>query len=268
MNQNQEKTKKVVSTKNHKREKNKTEKVDQTSNEIINFYELDDVKKYAIDHVNPNYNFDTMPLKHPMRMVICGASGSGKSNLLLNIIHSMSNTFEKILIFTQDKDEQLYNYLAGALPEDEIEIFEGIDSVINYNFDNLDEMQHLIIFDDMCIEKESKQQNICELFVRGRKMAKKCGCSVIYLTQSYFQVPPVIRKQMTALILRKINGKRDARAILSECAIDATTNQLMNLYESCCNPDDITSFLFIDFNAPEDKRFRYKFDTIINIKKF
>jgi energy-coupling factor transporter ATP-binding protein EcfA2 len=268
MNQNQEKTKKVVSTKNHKREKNKTEKVDQTSNEIINFYELDDVKKYAIDHVNPNYNFDTMPLKHPMRLVICGASGSGKSNLLLNIIHSMSNTFEKILIFTQDKDEQLYNYLAGALPEDEIEIFEGIDSVINYNFDNLDEMQHLIIFDDMCIEKESKQKNICELFVRGRKMAKKCGCSVIYLTQSYFQVPPVIRKQMTALILRKINGKRDARAILSECAIDATTTQLMNLYESCCNPDDITSFLFIDFNAPEDKRFRYKFDTIINIKNF
>jgi ABC-type dipeptide/oligopeptide/nickel transport system ATPase component len=238
------------------------------NHEIINFYELDEVKKYAVDHVNPNYNFDRMPLKHPMRMVICGASGSGKSNLLLNIINSMNNTFEKILIFTQDKDEQLYNYLADAIPEEEIEIFEGIDYVINYNFDNLDEKQHLIIFDDMCIEKESKQKNICDLYVRGRKMAKKCGCSVIYLTQSYFQVPPVIRKQMTSLILRKINGKRDARAILSECAIDATTNQLMNLYEACCDPNDITSFLFIDFNAPEDKRFRYKFDTILNIQNF
>lgn len=235
------------------------------SKEIINFYELDEVKKHAIEYINPNYNFETMPLKHPLRMVLCGASGSGKSNILLNILQQMNDTFEKVIIFTQDKDEQLYNYLEEVLPPDAFEIFEGIESVLNYNFNELEAKQHLIIFDDMCIESEKKQEPIKELFIRGRKMAHKCGISLIYLTQSYFQTPPIIRKQMTTLILRKINGKRDAGNILRETSINATTKELLDLYEVCCDPNDITSFLLIDFNAHEDARFRFGLDKIISL---
>lgn len=238
------------------------------NNNIINFYELDEVKMHAVNYHNPNYDKETMPLKHPLRMVICGASGSGKSNLLLNIISLMDNTFEKILIFTQDKDETLYKFLESKLSFDEFEIFEGIDKVNEYNFNKLDKKQYLIIFDDMCIENEKKQKYICELFIRGRKMAQECGCSIIYLTQSYFLVPSVIRKQMTNLILRKINGKRDAENILRDCTINATTKQLVDIYDACCNPKDITTFLFIDFGAPESDRFRYKFDIIIDINDF
>lgn len=238
------------------------------NSEIINFYDLDEVKKHAYDYVNPNYDYQKMPLKHPLRMVICGASGGGKSNLLLNIVKLMGGTFEKMLFFTQDKDEQLYNFLEEKLDPTLFEIFERIDSVNNYNFNNLDEKQHLIVFDDMCIETEKKQQKICELFIRGRKMAQKCGCSIIYLTQSYFQVPPIIRKQMTSLVLRKINGKRDARSILRDCSTSATADQLNNMYQKCCNPEDITTFLFIDLSASEDDRFRYKFNTILNIDGF
>lgn len=235
---------------------------------VINFYELDGVKKYNITYHNPKYNYDKMPLKHPMRMVICGASGSGKSNLLLNIIKLMDNTFEKMIIFTQNKDEQLYRFLENTMDCDLFQIYEGIDSVNNYNFDNCEEKQYLIIFDDMCIESEKKQKEICNLYIRGRKMAHERGISLIYLTQSYFQVPSVIRKQMTSLILRKINGKTDASNILRDCSISATTKQLINIYEACCDPNDIRTFLLIDFNAPEDGRFRYKFDTILNIEQF
>ncbi len=237
--------------------------------EIINFYELDEVKKYAKEFHNPTYDPITQPLKHPnLRMVICGASGSGKSNILLNILNLMENTFEKILIFTQDKEEQLYQFLEDRLSSDELEIYEGIENVMKYDFDHLAGIQHLIIFDDMCIETEKKQQNICELFIRGRKMANAYGCSLIYLTQSYFQCPPVIRKQMTSLILRKINGKRDARSILKDCSVNATTQQLLNMYEECCDPDDITAFLFIDFSAKENMRFRFRFDTILDVNDF
>ena len=120
----------------------------------------------------------------------------------------------------------------------------------------------------MCIETEKKQEHIKQLFIRGRKMAHKCGVSLIYLTQSYFQTPPVIRKQMTSLILRKINGKRDGANILRETSIDSTTKQLLNIYETCCDPNNIEDFLFIDFNAPEKARFRYKLKTILNIDDF
>lgn len=249
-----------------KRNSKKNEKTKNT--EIINFYELDEVKQFACNYVNPNYDFKEMPLKHPLRMVICGASGGGKSNLLLNILKLMNGTFEKMLFFTQDKDEQLYNFLENKLDPALFEIFERIESVNNYNFNNLEGKQHLIVFDDMCIETEKKQQKICELFIRGRKMAQKYGCSIIYLTQSYFQVPPIIRKQMTSLILRKINGKRDAKAILRDCSTGATADQLHNIYEACCDPDDITTFLFIDLSASEENRFRYKFNKILDISKF
>lgn len=235
---------------------------------IINFYELDAVKKFKINYINPCYNYEKMPLKHPMRMVICGASGSGKSNLLLNIIRLMDETFEKILIFTQNKKEQLYKYLESALDSDSFQIYEGIQSVHNYNFDNCEEKQHLIIFDDMCTQSKKKQEPISELFIRGRKMADEYGFSLIYLTQSYYQVPIDIRKQLSSLILVKINGKRDPRSILADCSTDATTQQLLRAYNYCCNPDDIKTFLFIDISAPERDRFRSQFDTIIDIGDF
>jgi energy-coupling factor transporter ATP-binding protein EcfA2 len=253
-----------MKSKNTKAKNNKNIK----SNKIINFYELEGVKKFNFDYVNPNYNFETMPLKHPMRLLICGATGSGKSNILLNIMMLMENTFEKIIIFTQDKKEKLYLYLEDTLDPDLFEIFEGIESVKKYNFDNLEDKQHLIIFDDMCIESAKKQKPIEEIFIRGRKMANMFGVSAIYLTQSYFLTPYVIRKQLTGLILRKINGKRDASNILRETSIDATTKQLLNLYNACCDPDDIQGFLFIDFNAPEKARFRYQFDQIVDINNF
>jgi ABC-type dipeptide/oligopeptide/nickel transport system ATPase component len=237
--------------------------------EVINFYELDEVKKFGINHHNPTYDFEKQPLKHPMRLVVCGASGSGKTNIICNIIKLMDETFEKIIIFTQDKDEQLYNYLANKLDPEVLEIYEGIENVISYDWNYLEDGQYLIIFDDMCIEKENKQAHISELFIRGRKMAQQKGVSVVYLTQSYFQVPPIVRKQMTGLILRKINGKRDLNSILNECSIDATKKQnLLNMYTACCDPKDITAFLFIDLSAPEEFRFRYQFDEVLNINDF
>lgn len=235
--------------------------------DVINFYELEKVKNFGVKYHNPNYNFENMNLRHPVRLVINGCSGSGKSNLLLNIINLMDSTFEKILIFTQDKSEQLYEFLEDELG-DSIEIYEGIQKVKDYDWADLDDMQYLIIFDDMCVEKERDQQKICELFIRGRKMAHQKGLSLIYLTQSYFQTPPLIRKQMTGLILRKVNGKKDLGYILKEQSMEGTKEQLMKMYKACCNPKDITSFLYIDLNAAEESRFRYRFNHILDINEF
>lgn len=236
-------------------------------NNVINFYELPAVQKYAVKYHNPTFDKTNQPLKHPMRTIVCGATGSGKSNILLNIMRSMNGTFENILIFTQDKDETLYKYLEQEFPD--IRIYEGISTVKNFNFNSIPDEQTLIIFDDMCVESFKDQKDICELFIRGRKMAQGAGISLVYLTQSYFQVPPIIRKQMNYLILRKINGTRDLNAILRECSIDSENKtKLFKMYEFCCDPDDIKAFLFIDLGAPEKERFRYQFDDVLNIDDF
>ena len=138
----------------------------------------------------------------------------------------------------------------------------------DYNFDDLDEEQTLIIFDDMCIESTKKQQPIEELFIRGRKLCGGKGISIIYLTQQFYKVPKTIRGQMTNLIIRKIVGKQDMSIILRECSSNSSIKQMKNMYKYCCDPHDITQFLFIDFSADDELRFRKNFDEILNTDDF
>ena len=235
---------------------------------IINFYELDEVKELTPNYHNPNYNDDTMPLQHPERIIILAPSGGGKTNLLLSMIKAMNGTFQQILLFTQCKCEPLYEYLEKKIPYPQFQIFEGIEEVKKFNFDALEEVQTLVIFDDMVIEKENDQSKIKNLFIRGRKMCGMHGISTIYLTQSYYKVPKTIRGQTTKLFIRKINGKQDLSMILSNCGENATTEKMLNMYKYSCDANDITTFLMIDFKAFDDRRFRKGLDEILDISDF
>ena len=237
--------------------------------EVENFYSKKEVQAFCPKYHNPNYDPKTMPFKHPMRGVIVGASGSGKSNVLLDLIKKTMGTFNSIKIFTQDKDEALYEYLASKIEPPQLEIFEGIDTFNKYDIDSdLSHGQHLVIFDDMCIESAKKQKKIEELFIRGRKMSDK-GLSMLYLTQSYYQTPIIIRKQATHLILKKVNGKRDIGAILKDSSIDADGKQLQNMYNHCVkSADDISNFMLIDKSASEDQRFRKNYKQVLNPNDF
>jgi ABC-type dipeptide/oligopeptide/nickel transport system ATPase component len=236
--------------------------------EMINFYELDGVRVFCPEYHNPSYNKKTMPLKHPMRAVIVGASGSGKSNVLLNLIKKMDSTFNSIKIFTQDKNEPLYLYLESVIEKPFLEIYEGIDAFNNFDMSKMDVGQHLIIFDDFVVEPLKKQQKICEMYIRSRKMCES-GISVMYLTQSFYQTPIIIRRQATVLMLKKINGQRELKAILKDCALDTTGNQLESMYDYCvASADDIQNLLLIDKTAPESERFRKNLKTVLNPNDF
>ena len=47
---------------------------------------------------------------HPYRILIIGASGSGKTNALLNLINNQPDT-DKIYLYTEDPYETKYHYL-------------------------------------------------------------------------------------------------------------------------------------------------------------
>jgi D-Tyr-tRNAtyr deacylase len=137
--------------------------------EIINFYELEGVKKYEMTYNNPNYDFNKMPLKHPLRLLVIGSSGSGKTNVLLNIISKMDETFNNLILFTKNADEPLYQYLQEKIPQ--IQVYEGLEELNKMNLNEEFQGQTLIIFDDLVLEKH--QEQISQLFIRGRKLANK-----------------------------------------------------------------------------------------------
>lgn len=221
-----------------------------------NFYEKDSVKCYNRKYVNPNEKHHQ--IKVPFRMIIIGASGSGKTNILLNLLNMMTDTFNHIYLFTRNLDEPLYSYLKASISDKYLHMYEGLDELNKMDLNKAFEGQCLVMFDDLCLEKDQSQ--ICELFIRGRKLA--AGVSLCYLSQSYYKIPKTIRLQTNYIILRKISSTRDLNMLLADSSLGVTKEILQALYKGCVKKS-ITDFLFIDLMVDPEKAFRKNFDTMI-----
>jgi SpoVK/Ycf46/Vps4 family AAA+-type ATPase len=220
--------------------------------ELIDWYKKIP-KKYLTKTHNPNFNKHGIEI--PFRMLIIGGSGSGKTQTFLNILHNFSGTFQAIHLITKNKDEPLYNYLADELGKKGFEIHEGMKSAPDLDkFDKKE--QTLIVFDDLVLEKN--QSIIEEYYIRARKL----NCSVIYLSQSYYAVPLNIRRNLTYLIIKRLQSLKDLYAILREYALGVDKKVLKKMYEESTGTKQ--DFLLVDMEAEAENRFRKNFNDIFN----
>jgi hypothetical protein len=209
-------------------------------------------------------NYDKIKIKVPMRMLIVGGTGSGKTNIAINLIKLMA-CFTQIFLIAKDLEEPLYQFLiksmerAGKKAGKQI-IFYSSDISEVPDVDEIDRDEStLFIFDDLVSESIKAQRNISDLFIRGRKRT----CSVIYITQSYFQVPPLIRKNCDYIALRQINTTGDLTRICKEYNLgDMSPAQLLALYKRITSKG-LTNFLLIDLNTNNQAlKFRENFSPI------
>jgi len=172
---------------------------------------------------NPNFNLHGIKL--PARICVSAPSGSGKSNMVVNFISLCSQgkgTFSKIHIVTKDADEALYNFLKLKNPA--IQITEGLHTLPPLNkFDK--EEQSLVVIDDLCLAKD--QSSVLDYFIRCRKS----GVTVMYLSQSYFKIPLIVRQNSNYLVVLGIGNKRSISMMLNEVAIGASKEQLMGMFQ-------------------------------------
>ena len=132
------------------------------------------------------------------------------------------------------------------------------------NFPNK-EVQSLLVFDDQVCESDANQSIIKEWFIRGRKVGK--GVSMVYLSQSYFKIPRLIRLQFGYLFLLKLSSSRDLNMILSECSLGDKVDkkELHEVYEEATK--DKFNFLKIDLDCPdENKKFSLNFNDFFTFK--
>ena len=243
----------------------KSKKKTTSSNEVINFYTKMPSSLQPKYH-NPSFHNHLIGL--PFRILVCGNSGSMKSNLVCDLINRMSGTFGNIKIITKAQ-EPLYDFLKMKIPSSHLQVYEGIEHTPLLNeFEEDEEMkdcQHLVIFDDLVLEpKKIQDALITPYFIRGRKVAK--GINTIYITQSYYMTPPTIRKNLTHIFLKKLSNNRDLSSILGEYNLGCDRNDLYNLYEEATN--DQQSFLMCDMVAPPNKRFRKNYLDIVDLKQY
>jgi hypothetical protein len=224
--------------------------------EIVDWYKKIP-KKFLLNTYNPHY--DTHHIKLPFRMIIAGNSGSGKTQTLLNLLYNMPDTFEKIFITTKDKNEPLYNYLEDKLGEKGLTIKEGISELPD--LDSLDkEQNNLIILDDLVNEPLKQQRPIADYFIRCRKK----NCSIIYISQSFYAVPKMIRDNISYLIIKQVSSMKNLTMICRECSLGIDKAQLKKIYDDATQSKQ--DFLLIDLEGDKDERFRKNLTEIYEIE--
>ena len=136
---------------------------------------------------------------HPYRILIIRGSGSGKTNVLLNLINDQPD-IDEIYLYAKYPYEAKYQYLINKRKSDGINHFNNPKAFIEYSNDmhdvykNIDEYNPykenkiLIVFDDT-IHNKKLNSIVTELFIRGIKL----NISLVFITQLCFKVPKDIR---------------------------------------------------------------------------
>jgi len=217
---------------------------------VVNWYEK--IPKDMLDEPE-NPNFDKHHIKLPFRMVVSAPSGSGKSNFLVNLIYLFSQgakgTFADITIITRNKDEPLYNFLTKKC--DQIQIKEGLHNIPQLDkFDK--KLNHLVCFDDLVLAKD--QSAIENFYIRARKL----NCSVVYLSQSFFDIPKMIRKNCSYMVFLKIGGIREVKTILRDFSLNCSKEQLLGMYDNATK-EKLSPFVIDIEEKDNDKKFRKGF---------
>ena len=175
------------------------------------------------DYVNENKteynkNWPHIP-DHPYRILIIGGSGSGKTNVLLNLIENQPD-IDEIYLYAKDPYEAKYQYLIKIHEKVGIDHHNDLRAYIEYSNDMQDvykninyynpdkENKILIVFDDMIVDmihNKTLDSIVTKLFIRGRKL----NISLVFITQSYFKVPKDVRLNTTHFFNAKIPNKRE-----------------------------------------------------------
>ena len=212
-------------------------------------------KRFIPKYDNPCYNSHLM--KIPFRACIIGGSGSGKTQLVLEILSRMHNTFGLVILCCKSSDEPLYNYLKSKLPPETLHIYENGDIPDLKEYKDVD-TQMLFIADDLVNDKKAEPK-LNEWWLRGRKLGK--GCCMCYLTQSYFKTPKFIRINCNYFFLKKLSSMRDLNMILKDHDLGLKKDVLFDMYEYCVKNH---GSLVIDSDAEPECRFRRNFLEILN----
>jgi hypothetical protein len=199
---------------------------------IRNFDEFIEKKNYI--------NLNPLAPQHPYRLLITGPSGQGKTNLSFNLIFELTYWERLYVVSKMVNSEDKYIKLQDWIKKIEYDVQEELGSTdleIGFFYskfeelpdvDSLDETkQNLILIDDMITVKN--QEKIEEYFIRSRKK----NCSIIYLTQSFYRTPKLIRDNCSDFAFFNVESKRELQEISKTVATRVPYEKFVQLYQEC-----------------------------------
>ncbi len=217
-------------------------------------------------------NFDTERLvKHvhnnelpDCHYLFIGRTGSGKTNLLLNLLLNNNFNYDKVYIYTinpqQDKYELLNEYNDKLRDElgtgDDTFLIKQPEELVPVN--ELDSSEHkIIVFDDIPLNNE-EMNKIKSYF----SLSRNKRCNSVYLAQGFYNVDRFIRRNTGCFILFHGLDNVDVRNIANEQCGDVTKDKFIELYHHATK-DRYNFFLFDKLARDPAKMFRCCLDTFL-----
>lgn len=201
--------------------------------------------------------------KNPFRLLCCGPTGSGKTvaigSMIINDLY-----YDRVYIYAKhiNDEDDIYGDLIKFLLKAEKKMQKKLKDPnfkmiwIGNKYDEIPSVDmfdpnyyNLLIVDDFMNVK--KQQKINDIFTDGRHSK----VSIIYLTQRYTSVSPVIRSNCNYFMFFEFPNKTEMMLIAKEQATDLSYDELQQLFMDALH--EPYSFLVID-RKTQDKSCRYR----------
>lgn len=194
--------------------------------------------------------------EHPFRMYIIGASGSGKSNLVLNLLSRSTmyqGYFDNLIVISPtamniDTSYEVLNLSDENFFKPEIKVLESIKDLQEKRIeeakgDKSKVKKMLIIFDDIVSHKKFCNSPI---FLQFAVMSRHWGVSLMILSQAYHRIPKSIRLQMSSIIFFK--GSNKELEVLTEDfnAPGLSAKEFKNIVSEATNTR--YNFFYVDIN--------------------
>jgi len=120
----------------------------------------------------------------------------------------------------------------------------------------------LLIWDDLVLSK--KLDPVCEYYIRARKK----NVSLMFLSQSYVDIPKIIRKNSDYLVLFDLGGsKREQDYILREWAGDLDKFELRAIYEDAVEKK-LNPLIIKGGKTDKNEKYRKNFTEFYNLDEF
>ena len=189
-----------------------------------------------------------------------------EKHALLNLINNQPD-IDKIYLYAKDPYEKKYQYLINKHEKVRLNHFNDPKAFMEYSNDMQDVYKNiedykpikkrkvLIIFDDMIadmINNNKLNPIVTDLFIRGRKL----NISIVFIAQSYFEVPKDVRLNSTYFFIMKIPNKRELQQVALNHSSDIDFKDFMNIYKK--STKEPYSFLVYDTTLPSDNPLRFR----------
>ena len=216
-------------------------------------------KVYRNKDKEKKYNISS-DLHYPFRICILGSTGSGKTNLLMNLIfEEYAKILKRVVLMAGKPDtiSEMKSLHNENKPSFDMELFNKYnDQKVNEIMDKVEEdhKETVFIFEDLTafnVFKKNSNNAIDRILMNGRQSL----ASAIFTAQYYKNLHGSARSiNCSMLILFEVPDDEEKEKIYKEHKNGLTRDQFFKLLEE--HTREKFTFLAIDYTQPKESRFR------------